>query len=80
MIAALHEYGVQCVVDLLNTVEINNSGGLASWVPKSITNTDKIVVLLTKEYIQVCRLIFRATFSATQSPFTISMHSFLPPR
>ncbi|XP_066931773.1 uncharacterized protein [Clytia hemisphaerica] len=52
MIAALHEYGVQCVVDLLNTVEINNTGGLANWVPKSITNTDKIVVLLTKQYIK----------------------------
>ena len=43
----------QCHVDLLHRVEINNAGGLANWIPEHILSVKKILVIISKEYIQV---------------------------
>lgn len=55
MLAAFQEYGIKCVIDLLNTVEINNCGGPAHWVSDKINSTDKIIVILNNDYLQVQR-------------------------
>ena len=50
-------YGVQCVVDLLSQVDINSRGGLANWLPYSIRNTDKILVIVNQDYLRVSSCI-----------------------
>ena len=46
-------FGVQCIIDLLCQVDINSRGGLANWLSYSINNTDKILVILTPNYLKV---------------------------
>lgn len=53
MLAAFRKYGIEFVIDLLNTIEINNCGGPANWVSDKIHSTDKIIVVLNKDYLQV---------------------------
>jgi len=50
---ALNKNGIRVILDLLNTVEINSMGGLPNWLPDSISNADKVMVVLTKDYIKV---------------------------
>uniref|UniRef100_A0A7M5V8A7 TIR domain-containing protein n=2 Tax=Clytia hemisphaerica TaxID=252671 RepID=A0A7M5V8A7_9CNID len=45
-------FGVQCIIDLLCQVDINSRGGLANWLSYSINNTDKILVILTPNYLK----------------------------
>lgn len=56
LLAAFQEYGIECVIDLLNTIEINNCGGPANWVLDKIHSTNKIIVLLNKDYLKVLLL------------------------
>jgi len=49
----LNQYGIHCIVDMLNTVEINSMGGLPNWLPDNISSADKILVILSKDYINV---------------------------
>ena len=59
MLAAFQDYGVNCVIDLLNTIEINNFGGPANWLSDKIYSTDKIIVIMNKDYLQVTRGAFK---------------------
>ena len=58
MLAAFQEYGINCVIDLLNTIEINNCGGPANWLSDKIYSTDKIIVIMNRDYLQVGRRAF----------------------
>lgn len=56
--AALNQFGIKCTVDLLCQVDINNNGGLPIWLPENVTNSDKILVLITREYLEVSNIFF----------------------
>jgi len=43
------------MIDLLSQVEINSVGGLYNWLPSKIIYSEKIIVVLTKDYLKVCR-------------------------
>ena len=45
--------GTSVVVDLTRQIEINNCGGLSQWIPKQMSSADKIVVVLSPEYLKV---------------------------
>ncbi|XP_066914792.1 uncharacterized protein [Clytia hemisphaerica] len=47
---------LQCHVDLLNQVEINNMGGLPNWIPEHILSVKKILMVISKEYLQALNL------------------------
>ena len=57
MVEAFHEYGIECVVDILNSIDINSCGGPANWLSNKIYETDKIVVILNESYLQVRNLV-----------------------
>ena len=63
LVQHLTTFGVQCVIDLLCQVEINNTGGLANWLPYAITNADKILVVVTPNYLQVYVTMFVTNFN-----------------
>ena len=53
LVQNITSFGVQCVIDLLCQVDINSRGGLANWLPFSIKNADKILVVVTPNYLRV---------------------------
>lgn len=55
LIQFISDFDVHCIIDLLCQVEINNSGGLPNWLPSKLTNSDKILVVLSKTYVKVTR-------------------------
>jgi len=56
-------YGIQCVIDLLCQVQINSTGGFATWLPHSIRNADKILVVLSPSYLKVCVMLLLSDHS-----------------
>ena len=38
-------------MDVTKTTEINEVGGLAQWIPKQMSNADKIIIFLSKNYL-----------------------------
>jgi len=50
---ALNTYGIRIILDLLNTVEIDSMGGLPNWLSDNISSADKVIVVISKEYIKV---------------------------
>ena len=50
-LAALKRVGINVIVDILKQVEIHNAGGFSRWIPMNMERADKILVLLTPEYI-----------------------------
>jgi hypothetical protein len=53
LVQYISAFDFKCNIDLLSQVEINNIGGLPNWIPEKILNVRKILVVLSKEYIQV---------------------------
>ena len=47
--------GTSVVVDLTRQVEINKVGGLSQWVPVMMRRVDKIIVILTPNYVEAVR-------------------------
>ena len=56
--AALSQFGIKCTLDLLCQVDINNNGGLPIWLPENVTNSDKILVVITRDYLEVGTLLY----------------------
>ena len=50
-VAALKKSGVNVIIDIFSQVEINNSGGFSRWIPDNIRKADKILILLTENYL-----------------------------
>ena len=42
---------VNVLMDVTKTTEINEVGGLAQWIPKQMSNADKIIIFLSKNYL-----------------------------
>ena len=45
--------GVTVIMDLIKENEINQAGGMSQWVPQQICNADKILVVLSDDYLKV---------------------------
>ena len=48
--------GLSVIVDLTKETEINKVGGLSQWIPQQITKVDKVIVILSQEYIDALNL------------------------
>ena len=51
----LQSCGCDVILDICSDVKVNNSGGLFRWIPTNIQRADKIVVLLTPDYLSVLK-------------------------
>lgn len=51
-VSCLSGSGVDVVVDVCSTVEINNHGGIKRWITKQLLNCNKVLIIATPRYIR----------------------------
>ena len=55
----LQSNGIDVVVDIFNQVQINNVGGWSRWIPTKMEKADKILLILTPNYLSALKELSR---------------------